>query len=95
MVGITIEKTVLASDGKSYKISVTYGADANLPADVDLSVIELEQGDEEYNRYLDESAAKLGKEAADISYARIRHPTPIISAKQSWKKVRERIPGLM
>ena len=50
MVGITIEKTVLASDGKSYKISVTYEADANLPADVDLSVIELEQGDEEYNR---------------------------------------------
>lgn len=66
-----IEKNVLASDGKNYKVTVTYGADANLPEDVDLSVRELNQDTEDYCHYLEESASRLGKEADDISYARI------------------------
>ena len=71
LVGTTIEKTVLASDGKNYQITVTYGPDAELPEDTDLHVTELKQGDEGYDRYLEESALRLDKETADITYARI------------------------
>ena len=71
IIGTVIEKTVLASDGRNYKVTVTFGADAHLPDDVDLQVEELEQGSEEFNRYLETSASRLGKGADDISYARI------------------------
>ena len=71
IVGTVIEKNVLASDGKNYKVTVTYGTDANLPDDVDLDVSELSQDDEMYAQYLEESAAKLGRDADSISYARI------------------------
>ena len=71
MIGTTIEKTVLASDGKNYKVTVTYGAEANLPEDTDLIVTEVKQNNADYNRYLEESALKLGKEVDAISYARI------------------------
>lgn len=71
IVGTVIEKNVLASDGKNYKVTVTYGTDANLPDDVDLDVSELPQDDEMYIQYLDESAAELGRDADSISYVRI------------------------
>ena len=50
---------------------MTYGADAKLPDDTDLNVVELEQGDNKYIHYLEESAFRLDREAADIPYVRI------------------------
>ena len=69
--GSHISTHVITADGEDYLITVTYGNNANLPDDVDLSVIELEQGDKEFIHYLEESAARLGKEVEDISYVRI------------------------
>ena len=48
IVGTVIEKNVLASDGKNYKVTVTYGAETGIPVDADLSVEEIlpeENGD--------------------------------------------------
>lgn len=50
---------------------MNYGADAKLPDDTDLNVVELEQGDNKYIHYLEESAFRLDREAADIPYVRI------------------------
>ena len=41
IVGTTIEKTVLASDGHNYRVSVTYGADAGIPEGTKLDVMEI------------------------------------------------------
>ena len=41
IVGTTIEKTVLASDGKNYKITVTYGPETKIPEGAELAVEEI------------------------------------------------------
>ncbi len=41
IVGTVIEKNVLASDGKNYKVTVTYGADTGIPDTADLNVEEI------------------------------------------------------
>ena len=46
IVGTTIEKTVLASDGHNYKISVTYGEDARIPEGAMLEVYEILPSDD-------------------------------------------------
>jgi len=71
VVGTVIETSVLASDGHNYKVTVTYGEEAKLPDDVELKVEELAENTADYSRYLYESAVRLGRETADIGYARI------------------------
>ena len=63
----TIEKTITASDGKSYHFSVTYGADAKLPGDTDLNITEL--SGTECEDYLGRAAVKM--EAASFAYGRV------------------------
>lgn len=68
--GYTLEKVITASDGNTYKVTVTYGQDANLPEDVDLSVTEVADDAAEFELYLNQAAARLEKDADDFSYAR-------------------------
>lgn len=63
----TIEKTVLASDAKSYHITVTCGAGSDIPEGAELEVSELKG--EEFEAYLNRTASVM--EAAGFSYARI------------------------
>ena len=47
-----ITQKVLAADGNTYLINVTYNQDSGLPADAELVVTELLPGDERYDEYL-------------------------------------------
>ena len=67
IVGTTIEKTVLASDGNNYKVTVTYGEDAGIPENAELDVKELQE--EDYEDYLGRTAVAMG--VAGFAYARI------------------------
>ena len=65
--GFTIEKFVEASDGKTYKITVTFKEDALLPDGVGLSVRELTGN--EYAEYV--GSASVAMKAAGFEYARV------------------------
>lgn len=66
----TLEKTITASDGNTYNVSVTYGADAKIPVDAVLSVEEILSESERYNDYVNETETVLGLEAGSLPYAR-------------------------
>ncbi|MBP3878546.1 MAG: hypothetical protein J6E44_11380 [Lachnospiraceae bacterium] len=78
IVGTVIEKNVLASDGKNYRISVTYGAETGIPVDADLSVEEIlpeENGDANmfsaYEEYVSKTENVLGMEEGSAGYIRL------------------------
>ena len=76
VVGSTIEKTFLASDGNNYIVKVSFDSDAGIPAGTQLEVTEITQEEEpsdEPTEYeiLEESTGKaLGLEVPVFSYAR-------------------------
>jgi len=57
----TIEDVTLASDGKNYKITVTYNKDANIPEDAELSVEEILESDDssEYDTYIEKNQGSI------------------------------------
>ena len=67
----TLEKTVLASDGHNYKVSVTCGADAGIPEGADLSVEEITQDTPEYDAYVADLENVFGKGEKRIEYVRL------------------------
>ena len=78
LVGTTIEKTVLASDGHNYRITATYGAETGIPEDADLAVEEIlptEQDDSgvlsAFDEYVSRIENVLGWEAGSASYVRV------------------------
>lgn len=64
----TIEKTVITADGKTYKVTVKYDKNAQIPDGATLDVKEL-TGDE-YDTYLEKTADKLDKSADDFGMAK-------------------------
>ena len=64
----TLEKTVLASDGETYRITLSYDADAGIPADAELAVEEILPDSEEYKTYL--QMAENSVENEMVSFAR-------------------------
>jgi|GEM_PF-3222572 len=56
----TIEKIITATDGNTYKITVTFTDETGIPADADLDVRELLESDEDYAAYKTQSLALLG-----------------------------------
>ncbi|MBQ9299175.1 MAG: hypothetical protein IJ214_01555, partial [Clostridia bacterium] len=65
--GYTLEKVVEASDGNTYKITLTYERDAELPDGAELEVVELHG--EAYAEYVGRTAVVL--DAAGFDYARV------------------------
>ena len=62
-----ITQKVLAADGNTYEISVTYGQDASIPADAELVVTELLPGDERYAEHLQQAVrAALEQSGVEI-----------------------------
>ncbi|MBQ1787738.1 MAG: hypothetical protein II004_02285 [Erysipelotrichaceae bacterium] len=68
----TIEDVTLASDGKNYKITVTYNEDANIPEDAELSVEEILESDDssEYDTYIEKTREALNLESDAFAYVR-------------------------
>ena len=68
-VGTTMEKTVLASDGNNYRISVTYGEDAGIPENAELDVREILDITQEYEDYVAKTEEALAYDEK-VSFAR-------------------------
>ncbi len=67
----TIEKTILASDGHNYKITVSYGSDTGIPADAGLDVNEITEDSSIYNAYVSKTENALGMEEGSAEYIRL------------------------
>ena len=63
-------KTLTASDGRKYSVTVYYDSDSGIPEDAELVVNEIPEGSDEYLRYLDKSADALGKKPEYLDMAR-------------------------
>ena len=71
IVGTTIEKLVLASDGNNYRITAAYGAETGIPADADLAVSEISDESELYREYVAKTENALGMEEGSAEYIRL------------------------
>ena len=67
----TLEETVVTADGKNYKISVTYDADAKIPEGAKLSVSEIGSDESGYDDYVAKSEDVLGMDKGSAGYARL------------------------
>ena len=64
--------TIVASDGNTYEINVTYTNQSGIPMDgTKLAVSELKEGDEGYDEYIEESASKVGTKAEDFEFSKV------------------------
>ncbi len=61
----TLEKTVLASDGHNYIITVTCGADAGIPENAELYVREIAPEDEKYASYYEAASGTATAQAIE------------------------------
>ena len=62
---------MLAGDGHNYKITVTYGEDAKIPANADLSVEEIMNDSAAYSAYVADTENILGMEEGSAGYIRL------------------------
>ena len=67
---VSLSGTLVASDGYTYEVSVSYPANCGIPVGAQLSVEELILGSDAYWDYINQSAAELGVSPADLSLAR-------------------------
>ena len=66
-----LEKTITASDGSVYRITVAYDDTAGLPADAQLAVSEVPQDTEAYANYIARGAEPLGVDADSLNFLRV------------------------
>ncbi|MBQ7437392.1 MAG: LPXTG cell wall anchor domain-containing protein [Oscillospiraceae bacterium] len=78
IVGTVIEKNVLASDGKNYKVTVTYGAETGIPEGAELEAEEIlpDENDDAstlsaYDEYVSKTENALGMEEGTAGYIRL------------------------
>ncbi len=69
IVGLTIEKNILASDGHNYKVSVTYEETAGIPEGADLEVAEIFDVSDQFAEYMSGAEKVIGKNEK-VAYAR-------------------------
>ena len=70
VLGTVLEKELTASDGKEYRITVSYDRASGIPADAVLCVTEIKEGDEGYGAYVAAAAEALGRSAEELVLAR-------------------------
>ena len=64
--------TIVASDGNTYEINVTYTNLSGIPMDgTKLAVSELKTGDAGYDEYIEESASKVGTKAENFEFSKV------------------------
>ena len=66
----SIETNYTAFDGKTYKISLNYGPEAEIPEGAELMVEEILPETEDYTQYLNDSVTELGVKSGAVSFAR-------------------------
>ena len=71
IVGTTIEKNVLTSDGLNYKVTVTYGPETGIPENADLTVEEITEDSSVYGTYVAGTENLLGMEEGSAGYMRL------------------------
>lgn len=71
LVGTAIENTVLASDGRNYRITVTCGIDSGIPDDAKLVVSEILGASDLYGDYISKAEYALGMENSGTGYIRL------------------------
>ncbi|MBQ9016162.1 MAG: InlB B-repeat-containing protein [Firmicutes bacterium] len=64
------EKVIMTVDGKTCKVTVTAGADAQIPKDAELEVSELTESDADYQAYADETADAIGTTSDALDYTK-------------------------
>jgi hypothetical protein len=69
VVQITKEQVLTASDGKQYKVTVTYDSDAGIPEEAELQVSELDSEGKEYRKYVKKAAKKLDRKPKQLNFA--------------------------
>ena len=67
--GYTLEKTIEASDGNTYRITVEYDENCGIPDGADLVVTEMAA--EDYAAYLTSAAQALGEDVHSVSYGKL------------------------
>ena len=65
-----IMKTVIDAKGDKWKITVTYGEEAQIPDGADLNVKEILPGSKEYTEHLQKTLQKLGITGGEYSFAK-------------------------
>lgn len=64
--------TIIASDGNTYEINVTYDNKSGIPMEeTALKVDELKPGDDGYDEYIEESASKVGAKAEELEFSKV------------------------
>ena len=63
-------KSLTASDGNTYRVTVDYDTKSGIPQDAELVVAEIKEGDAGYDEYVKKSAEKLGETAENVQFAR-------------------------
>ena len=66
----SIETYYTTVSGDRYRITLNYGPKAEIPDGAELKVREILPEDETYGNFLDDSAAKLGVNSGDVTFAR-------------------------
>ena len=65
-----ITTRVMTADGTAYKITLTFGPEAEIPLDAELRATEIEQGSEDYESRMADAANNLDEANGTITFAR-------------------------
>ncbi len=66
-----LKKSLEASDGKTYQISVSYSGKASFPEEVELCVSEIAEAEKSYNTFINKAAQAVYLSSTDFSYVRL------------------------
>ena len=65
----TLERTLTASDGNTYSVSVSLDAASGVPANAELAVAELDENTAAYSDYVRKASDVLGEDVQDVAFA--------------------------
>ena len=71
VVKVAVEKKLTATDGSTYSVEAVYDSHAGIPANAELVVRELLPEDEDYARYMTESASRMERNPAELGFAKV------------------------
>ena len=67
----TITVPFVASDGRTYEVTVTYSKDAGIPEDTEFHVSEVTKNNSKFNEYIDQAAEAIGSDVESINYIKL------------------------
>ena len=67
----TLDKTLVASDGNKYRVTVSYDNNSGIPENAILAVEELNKEDKNFDQYIEKTAEVLSKEKDSFEIARV------------------------